>query len=165
MPQLILIAAIDKNNAIGFNNQLIYHLPNDLKRFKNITSGHTVLMGRKTFESLPKGALPNRRNIILSKSLDKPYPNTEICSSIEQAIELCQGEDKIFIIGGEQIYNATIQIANTLEITEIDKSTNGADAFFPKINKKAWKEINRESHVVKTDNEEYSYHYVTYKKQ
>ncbi len=164
MPQIILIAAIDKNNAIGCQNKLIYHLPNDLKRFKDITTGHTVLMGRKTFESLPKGALPNRRNIVLSKSLNTAYPNTELFRSIEEALLNCKEDEMIYVIGGEQIYKATISMANLLEITEIENETKDADAFFPNIDKVIWKEKSKESHQANDNNGTFAFHYVTYTK-
>ncbi len=155
MAKIILIAAIDKRNAIGYNNKLLFHIPNDLKRFKELTTGHTVVMGRKTFESLPKGALPNRRNIVLSRNKDLCYPNTEIFSSIEDALKSCTQAEKVFIIGGEQIYSTCIGFADELEITEIDKTAEHSDAFFPIIDKNIWKV--KEIKEYKTDNICYSY--------
>ena len=104
MPTITLIAAIDRNYAIGNNNQLLYRLPNDLKRFKELTTGHTLIMGRKTFESLPKGALPHRRNIVLSKTLTTAYPNTELFDSLETALKHCVNGEKVFVMGGERVY-------------------------------------------------------------
>ena len=103
MNEIIIIAAIDKRNAIGFQNKLLYWLPNDLKRFKTLTTGNTLVMGRKTFESLPNGALPNRRNIVISSNRDLSYANAEIFSNLEEAIRSCQDE-KVFIIGGERAF-------------------------------------------------------------
>lgn len=163
MPEIILIAAIDKNNAIGYKNRLLYRIPSDLKRFKEMTTGHTVMMGRKTFESLPKGALPNRRNIVLSHSRKETYQNTEIYASIQEALDSCKDSEKVFIIGGEQIYNIAIEFANKLELTEINATTSEADAFFPKVDKSIWRETQREKHSA-LETLSFDYDYVTYTK-
>ena len=140
-----IIVAINKNNGIGMENKLLYWLPNDLKRFKSLTTGHTIIMGRKTFESLPKGALPNRRNVVLSRQ-DITFEGAERYASLEEALKSCKNEEEIFIIGGASLYNEAIKIANTLYITEIEDSEKEADAFFPNIDLNVWKEKSRECH-------------------
>lgn len=140
-----IIVAINKNNGIGMENELLYWLPNDLKRFKSLTTGHTIIMGRKTFESLPKGALPNRRNVVLSRQ-DITFEGAERYASLEEALKSCKNEEEIFIIGGASLYNEAIKIADTLYITEIEDSEKEADAFFPNIDLNVWKEKSRECH-------------------
>jgi len=143
MPIISIIVAIDEQNAIGRNNQLLCHLPNDLKYFKNITQGHTIIMGRKTFESLPNGALPNRRNIILTHNKDLHYDNAETADSIETAIKSCEKEKNIFIIGGGTLYEKALPLADILYITHIHHKFEGADTFFPKIDCNIWKQSSR----------------------
>lgn len=140
-----MIAAVAKNNAIGFQNKLIYWLPNDLKRFKALTTGNTILMGRKTFESLPKGALPNRRNVVISRNAEYKAEGAEVFTSIDAALEACKN-DEVFIIGGEQLYKTLIDKADRLCLTEIDDTPAEADAFFPEVDKHIWKESAREDH-------------------
>ena len=111
-----IIAAVAKNRAIGKDNKLIYWLPNDLKRFKALTTGHTIIMGRKTFESLPKGALPNRRNIVLTRSA-KEIPGCDCYRSLEEALTHCDEDEQLFIIGGASIYKQTLPIADRLYLT------------------------------------------------
>lgn len=140
-----MIAAVAKNNAIGFQNKLIYWLPNDLKRFKALTTGNTILMGRKTFESLPKGALPNRRNVVISRNAEYKAEGAEVFTSIDAALEACKN-DEVFILGGEQLYKTLIDKADRLCLTEIDDTPAEADAFFPEVDKNIWKESAREDH-------------------
>lgn len=138
-----IIAAVAKNRAIGYQNKLIYWLPNDLKRFKELTTGHTIVMGRKTFESLPKGALPNRRNIVLSRSI-KELAGCECFTSFEEALKHCSKDEDIYIIGGSSIYEETISRADCLRLTEVDDTPALADAYFPPYDD--WKEKSREVH-------------------
>ena len=140
---ITIIAAVAKNGAIGFENKLIYWLPNDLKRFKQLTTGHTVVMGRKTFESLPKGALPNRRNIVLSRRKGN-FEGCDAFTSLSKALENCKDEE-IFIIGGESIYKEAMKHADRLCLTEIDDIPAQADTFFPEIGDE-WQETQREEH-------------------
>lgn len=157
-----IIVAIAQNNAIGFENKLLYWLPNDLKRFKALTTGHTIIMGRRTFESLPKGALPNRRNIVLTHQ-DIEFPGAESYSSLESALAQCKDEEEIFIIGGASLYQEAIQFANTLYITYIEDTPQKADAFFPNIDSQIWKETGREEHP--TDEKHlYPYRFVNYQR-
>ena len=155
-----IIAAVAKNNAIGFQNKLIYWLPNDLKRFKALTTGNTIIMGRKTFESLPKGALPNRRNVVISRNSEYVAEGAEVYASIDAALAACNG-DEIFILGGEQLYKAMLDKADRLCLTEIDDEPENADAFFPEFDKAVWKESMRENH--ETDEKHaYRYSFVDY---
>ncbi len=123
---ITLIAAVARNRAIGYENKLLYWLPNDLKRFKALTTGHTVIMGRHTFESLPKGALPHRRNIVLSRS-QSHFEGCETFSSIEEALRHCQEDEDIYVIGGAHVYQQTIQYADRLCLTEVDDVPTHAD--------------------------------------
>ena len=142
-----IIAAIDRNNALGFKNQLLFYLPADLKHFKSLTTGHTVIMGRKTFESLPKGALPNRRNIVLSRNSALTFPGAEVYASLEEALQHCQPEEHLYIIGGESVYRQAIDLADELCMTLIDACAPQADAYFPEIDTTQWHEKSREFHL------------------
>ena len=150
-----IIVAIAANNAIGKDNKLIYWLPNDLKRFKSLTTGHTIIMGRRTFESLPKGALPNRRNIVLSR-MGKPedFPGAELFSSLNEAISACKGD--VYVIGGASVYEEALPIADRLCLTCVHDTPAEADTFFPEIDSSHWKETMREEHD--TD-EKHAYRY------
>lgn len=147
MTKISIIVAVDENNAIGKDNELLCYLPNDLKHFKAVTSGHTVVMGRKTFESLPKGALPNRRNIVITRNKDLSFAGCEMATSLREAIELCQNEDEIFIIGGGNIYSQSISVADNLYLTRIHNAFEGADTYFPEVNTKEWREVDRTDYL------------------
>ena len=163
MQKIALIAAIAKNNAIGVDNKLIYWLPNDLKRFKELTTGHTIIMGSNTFRSLPKGALPNRRNIVLSRK-ETTFPGTETFSSLEEALANCKNEDIVYIIGGEMLYRTAMPVADILCLTEIDDTPENADAFFPEFTKSDWEIIENEKHD-KDEKNNYEYRFATYLKR
>lgn len=139
-----IIAAVAKDRAIGFQNKLIYWLPNDLKRFKALTTGHTIIMGRNTFLSLPKGALPNRRNIVLSRST-KAFEGCDVYASLEEALQHCTPDEDVYIIGGASVYEQALGMADRLCLTEIDDTPAEADTFFPPY-KDDWKEVTREAH-------------------
>lgn len=141
-----IIAAIDRRMGLGFENKLLFWLPNDLKRFKALTTGHTIIMGRKTFESLPKGALPNRRNIVLSSNPNAVCPGAEIYTSLKEALDNCSAEEEVYIIGGASVYKQALPVAHRLCLTEIDAEAPQADAFFPDIDTNVWKEESREVH-------------------
>ena len=152
MVNINIIAAVAENGAIGLNGKLLYWLPADLRRFKALTTGHTIIMGRKTFESLPKGALPNRRNIVLSRS-KKNFPGAERFSSLTEAIAACNlpqkgaGEaEDIYIIGGASVYAEALPLANRLCLTEVHDTPQKADAFFPDFNRDEWEVVFREEH-------------------
>lgn len=161
MNHLSIIVAIARNRGIGFENKLLYWLPNDLKRFKALTTGHTVIMGRKTFESLPKGALPNRRNIVLSRQEGISFAGAECFPSLEAALVRCKEEEEIFIMGGASLYKEAMPVADRLYITQIDDASKEADAFFPEIKAEEWKETGRENH--QTDEKHlYPYSFIDY---
>ena len=151
-----IIAAVAKNRAIGRENKLIYWLPNDLKRFKQLTTGHTIIMGRRTFESLPKGALPNRRNVVLSRSQTE-FPGCDTYASLEEALQHCTPEEDIYIIGGASVYEQALPLADRLCLTEVDDTPDGADAFFPSYDN--WHEAWREEHS-KDEKHQHSYAFV-----
>lgn len=163
MPQIALIAAIAQNNAIGCKNKLIYWLPDDLKRFKQLTTGHTIIMGSNTFRSLPKGALPNRRNIVLSTKENK-FEGAEHFVSLDEAIEACKEEDIIYIIGGAMLYHTSIKVANILYLTEVKDTPLEADAFFPDIDNNLWIKTETEQHF-KDEKHSYDFDFVTYKRK
>ena len=127
-----LIVAIDRKGAIGRRGELLYHISADLRRFKALTTGHTVVMGRKTFESLPKGALPNRRNIVVSRSSGYSAPGVEVAHSLEAAVAMADSKD-IYIIGGAEIYRQALPLVDRLRLTVIDAETADADTFFPAL--------------------------------
>ena len=154
-----IIAAVARNRAIGFENKLIYWLPNDLKRFKALTTGHTIIMGRNTFLSLPKGALPNRRNIVLSRS-QKTFPGCDTYVSLEEALKHCTPDEDIYIIGGASVYRQALKIADRLCLTEIDDTPGDADTFFPPY-KDDWQEESREDHPI-DDRHDFRYSFVDY---
>lgn len=138
-----IIAAVARNRAIGHENKLIYWLPNDLKRFKALTTGHTIIMGRNTYESLPKGALPNRRNVVLSRTI-KELPGCDVYGSLDEALQHCTADEDIYIIGGSSVYEQALPLADRLCLTEVDDTPAQADAFFPAYD--SWKESWREDH-------------------
>ena len=155
-----IIVAIAQNNAIGFQNKLLYWLPNDLKRFKELTTGHTIIMGRRTFESLPKGALPNRKNVVLSKS-GMPFPGAETYTSLEEALDKCTEQEEVYIIGGASLYKEAINVAQVLHITEIEDTPAEADAFFPELENGIWQGVSKERHE-KDEKHAYAYTFVDY---
>ncbi|MBK5719350.1 dihydrofolate reductase [Dysgonomonas sp. Marseille-P4677] len=163
MGKISIIVAADENNAIGKDNNLLCYLPNDLKYFKSITDGHSVIMGRKTFESLPKGALPNRRNIVITRNKDLRFDRCEMCSSIEEAIALCEDETEVFIIGGGSVYREAMKYADKLYLTRIHHSFEGADTFFPEINASIWNKASEEDHTV-DEKHKYDYSFITFNK-
>ncbi|WP_184541724.1 dihydrofolate reductase [Mucilaginibacter sp. FT3.2] len=148
-----IIVATAKNHAIGKNNQLLWYLPNDLKHFKDVTSGHTVIMGRKTFDSVGK-PLPRRRNIVVTRQ-DIAIEGCEVVKSIEAAVALCASEEEVFIIGGAEIYRQALHLTNRIYLTLIDQDFDG-DTFFPTLDPTEWKEKERENF---TPDEKNKYHY------
>jgi dihydrofolate reductase len=160
---IAIIVAIAENNAIGINNQLLCHLPEDLKRFKQITNGHTVIMGRRTFLSLPKGALPNRRNIVISDNPGESFPGCEMASSIGDALSLCHENEESFIIGGGMVYRQFLPHARTLYITRLHQDFEG-DTFFPEINYDEWNEVERIK-IPKDENNPVAYSFITYNRK
>lgn len=163
MYKIALIAAIAKNNAIGLDNKLIYWLPNDLKRFKELTTGHTIIMGSNTFRSLPKGALPNRRNIVLSRK-ESSFPGTETFSSLEEALANCVNEEIVYIIGGEMLYKSAMPLADILCLTEVNDTPESADAFFPEFARNDWEVLQDEAYGI-DEKHPFEYRFVTYLKR
>ena len=141
---LSIIACISQTNrAIGYQNRLLYHIKSDLTRFRELTTGHTIIMGRKTYESLPNGALPHRRNIVVSRSL-KEMEGCEVYPNLEAALKAAESPQEIFIIGGESIYRQSLHVARKLYLTVVDAAPQQADAFFPEINPEEWELIEKE---------------------
>jgi len=150
---LSIIVAIAENGAIGKNNNLIWHLSDDLKHFKTLTTGHTIIMGRKTFESLPKGALPNRINVILTKDKSKIFPNCIMLHSIEEIVEkYSKSKEEYFVIGGGHLYKDLLPFSQRIYLTRVHQSFD-ADIFFPEINKEEWTVESEDYHSASEKNE------------
>jgi dihydrofolate reductase len=160
MSFITIIVATDKQGGIGIRNSLPWHLPEDLAHFKSKTSGHAIIMGRKTFDSIGR-ALPNRRNIVVTRNVDWKHDGVEAVTSLQAAQELLN-EDRAFIIGGAQIYQQALSIADQLIVTEIQEDFT-CDAFFPKIDPTDWEETSRENHY--SEKKQLNYAFVTYKKR
>ena len=138
MPQISIIVALASDGAIGRRGDLLYHVSADLRRFKALTTGNTVVMGRKTFESLPKGALPDRRNIVISRDSAYRAAGADTYTSLDEAIASCAPDDKVFILGGAQIYRLAMPLADELLVTRFDRTEPDADTFFPDIDEATW---------------------------
>ena len=161
--ELTIIAAAGKNDAIGKNNNLIWHLSDDLKHFKTLTNGHHIIMGRKTFESFPK-PLPNRTHIVISKQLNYKVPEgVLITNSLENAINMAQKDAQPFVIGGGEIYKQAMLLAHKIELTRVHENFD-ADVFFPKIDTSIWKETSNTFHN-KDANHEYAFSFITYERE
>lgn len=158
-----IIVAIAEDRAIGLNNQLLYHISADLKRFKALTTGNTIIMGRKTFQSLPKGALPNRRNVVLTRNTDTHFEGAETFCSLDSALSSCSQDEKVYILGGAEIYRQALPLADQLEITLIHDTPKEADAYFPEFLDNGWKEIAREDFSPDEKNP-WPYSFITYSK-
>lgn len=146
MAQISIIVAVTRNNAIGRKGDLLFHISDDLRRFKAITMGCPIIMGRKTFESFPKGPLPGRRNIVITRQADYAATGIEVVGSLDQALALVAVCEKAFVIGGGQIYEQAIAVADMLHLTEIDADIDDADTFFPAINPDEWVRGDEECH-------------------
>lgn len=159
--ELTLIVAVGENNTIGKDNDLIWHLSNDLKRFKSLTNGHHIIMGRKTFESFPK-PLPNRTHIVITRQTDYKVPSGVIVvNNIEDAIDAAKSDTKPFIIGGGEIYKQAMPFVDKLELTRVHSTFENADTFFPEIDENVWKEINRTTHDA-DDKHAHAFSFITY---
>ncbi len=143
---LSAIVAVDENGAIGKNGDLLCYLPADLKHFKNITMGYTIIMGRRTWESLPKGALPGRKNVVITRNNDFMAPGAEVYHSLEEALQATEQDEKRFIIGGGMLYKEAFAITDKLYLTRIHASFQDADTFFPSIDVSQWQEMSSEYH-------------------
>ena len=159
---LSAVVVVDLNNGIGKDNKLLVHFPADLKHFKKITSGHTVIMGRKTYESMGK-ALPNRRNIVVSRNPGFKLEDAETTTSLQLSINLANREEEVFIIGGAEIFKQALPLLNKIHLTRIDQSFE-ADTFFPQISVNDWIEEAREDHQPDEKNP-FKYSFLTYRKR
>ena len=159
-----IIVAIAENRAIGAKNDLLWKLPNDMKRFKELTTGHTVIMGRKTFESLPKGALPNRNNVVITRSSGASFENCEMFNDLKAAIDKHKNEKEVFIIGGANIYEQAMAFADKLYVTNVSHSFENADTFFPEISNNEWIKIHQED-FLNDEKHLYPYTFKTYIKK
>jgi dihydrofolate reductase len=139
-----MVVAVSENNAIGKDNALLWKLPIDLKHFKNITNGHTVIMGRKTYDSMGK-PLPNRRNIVITRTADLEIQGAEVVNTLDDAFELCKSEAEIFVIGGAEIYKQSLSVADRIYLTRVHHNFE-ADTFFPVIDSRIWRETESERH-------------------
>jgi dihydrofolate reductase len=159
---ITLIAAASENNVIGKDNKLIWHLSDDLKHFKDLTKGHVVIMGRKTFESMPK-ALPNRTNIIITRKTDYLVNDAIVVNSLNQALEKAADDNQPFIIGGGEIYSLAIKIVDRIELTRVHTELEG-DAYFPEIDHNIWEEVSREKRL-KDEKHNYDFSFIRYNKK
>ena len=160
---LSLIVAIAENYAIGKAGDLLCYLPDDLKHFKALTTGATVVMGKKTFFSLPRRPLPNRRNIVLTRDESFQYENTEVAHSIEELQKMLTADEKVFIIGGGEVYRQFMPLAEELHITHIHHTWEDADTFFPEIDPTLWCCTEQERHEV-DEKHAYAFTFATYKR-
>lgn len=162
--ELTIIVAAGEDNAIGKDNDLIWHLKDDLKHFKKLTSGHHIIMGRKTFESFPK-PLPNRTHIVITRQNNYKVPDGVIVvSNLEEALDAARNDNQPFIIGGGEIYKQSINLADKLELTRVHATFDGADTFFPDIDLNQWKEISRTTHDADEDHK-YAFSFITYERK
>jgi dihydrofolate reductase len=160
---LTIIAAAAENNALGKDNQLLWHLPEDFKRFKTLTSGHYIIMGRKTFESFPK-PLPNRTHIIITRQLDYSAPEgCIVVPSLEKAIALCPTNEEAFVIGGGEIYQQALEVVDKIDVTRVHTRL-AADTFFPSIDPTIWEMVFEEFHA-KDEKHDYDFTFLTYVKR
>lgn len=156
MKNISIVAAVADNLAIGKNQSLLWRLPNDMIFFKNLTKGNTVVMGRKTFESLPKGALPNRTNIVVTRNIEANYPGAYTADSLKNAFDMVEDGQDIYVIGGGEIYSLALPYADKLYITEVHQSFPDADTFFPHIN---WEELQEVERIPNLADEKHAYNY------
>jgi dihydrofolate reductase len=159
---ITLIAAAAENNALGKDNDLLWHLPEDFKRFKQITSGHYIIMGRKTFESFPK-PLPNRTHIIITRQKEYLADGCLVVHSLEEALEISPQNEEVFIIGGAQIYKQALPFADKIDLTRVHIELD-ADAFFPEFNTSEWNLVFSEKHF-KDEKHQYDFTFETYLKK
>ncbi|PTX44334.1 dihydrofolate reductase [Christiangramia gaetbulicola] len=159
---ITMIAAAAENNALGKDNDLVWHLPDDFKRFKRLTSGHHIIMGRKTFESFPK-LLPDRTHVIITRKDDYNPKGTIVVNSLEEAIRVSKLDEQPFIIGGGEIYKMGMDKAERIELTRVHGEFD-ADTYFPEINEEEWKLVDEKFHD-KDEKHDYSFTYLTYERR
>lgn len=159
---LTMIAAAAENNALGKDNELVWHLPDDFKRFKRLTSGHHIIMGRKTFESFPE-LLPDRTHVIITRKEDYQPEGTVVVNSLEEAIRVSKLDEQPFLIGGGEIYRLGMDTADKIELTRVHGEFD-ADTFFPEIDENKWKLVKEQFHE-KDEKHNYSFTYLTYERR
>ncbi|HKJ47900.1 MAG TPA: dihydrofolate reductase [Christiangramia sp.] len=159
---ITIIAAAAENNALGKDNDLVWHLPDDFKRFKRLTSGHYIIMGRKTFESFPR-LLPNRTHVIITRKEDYKPDDTIVVNSLEEALKVSKIDDQPFIIGGGEIYKMGMEAADRIELTRVHGEFE-ADTYFPEIDEDQWKVVKEQFHE-KDDKHDHSFTYLTYERK
>ena len=157
--KVTMVAAAAENNALGKDNDLVWHLPDDFKRFKKITSHHHIIMGRKTFESFPK-LLPNRTHVVITRQKNYNREGIIVAHTLEEALEACKGEDEVFIIGGGQIYKQALPYTDQIELTRVHESFE-ADAFFPELDESTWT-LKNSIHHGKDERHKFEFSYLTY---
>ena len=160
--EITLIAAFDKNQAIGVDGELPWHLSSDLQHFKKMTSGNTIVMGRKTFDSIGM-ALPNRKNIVLTRNISWGFEGVITINNVDEIFNICKEGSEIFVIGGAEIYEIFLSIATKMILSYVETEVEDADAFFPKFDSKGWKIID-ESELIKEKNDDFSYRIKTLQK-
>lgn len=161
MGVITMIAAAAENNALGKDNDLVWHLPDDFRRFKELTTGHHIIMGRKTFETFPK-PLPNRTHVVITRKKDYNKEGAVVVNSLEEALELAKDDEQPYIIGGGEIYSLALPKADRIELTRVH-GTFEADAFFPEIDENNWKLVSSTFHP-KDERHEYAFTYLTYER-
>lgn len=157
-----MIAAAAENNALGKENDLVWHLPDDFKRFKQLTTGHHIIMGRKTFESFPQ-PLPNRTHIIVTRNPEYTAKGALVVHSLEKALEIAKEDPQPFIIGGGEIYELALPFAKKIELTRVHSDFE-ADTFFPELNENKWELVNEEFHPT-DEKHKYAFTYLTYERR
>ena len=163
MRSIEAIVAVDENWAIGRQGDLLCYLPADMKHFKQVTMGHSIIMGRKTFESFPRRPLPGRQNIVITRNNDWQYPDVTVVHSLDEAIAAAE-TDTVFIIGGAQVYEQALPRVDVLHLTMIHARWASADAFFPALDMNEWQEVSREHHESDHRNA-YEFDFVTLKRR
>jgi len=163
MKSIEAIVAVDENWGIGRQGDLLCHLPADMKHFKEVTMGHSIVMGRKTFESFPRRPLPGRQNIVITRNVDWQYPGVTVAHHLQEAIAAAE-TDTVFIIGGAQVYEQALPIVDVLHLTAIHARWASADVFFPALNLDEWQEVGREHHTSDHRNA-YEFDFITLKRR
>ena len=164
MSEVSIIVAVSENGAIGIEQRLPWRLSADLKHFQALTLGHTVIMGRNTFDSLPNGPLPKRKNIVLTSRKDWDDSDCLRCSSLEEALAICADEPEVFVIGGAAVYQRALPKADKLYLTRVHHAFETADTFFPVVDWSEWEEVSREDGWPDEKNE-YPYSFLTYRRK
>lgn len=164
MSTISLICALAENRAIGHKQELLWRLPNDMKRFKQLTTGHVVVMGRKTFESIPGGALPNRRNIVLTSMPEAMGTTCIACSTLQEALECSEADKEVFIIGGYGVYQEAMSVVDKMYLTHVHATFEEADTFFPEVDYSQWEIVKCEDFPA-DEKHPYSYAFVEYQRK